>query len=178
MPWRMPAAQPPPGWSSMRSLHMLLHRTQPFMQMRDEYGMLQGYKPREAAAAGGRGGPAGPSGKHGAAAAGPAAAAGDSRSATAKLIDSIPAKPGGAAAAAGKGREVVVFGGEGGVGPGAITPAARAALSSSIMVPTAAGGEKEYVPSAAISRRLASKWPRPVWHAPWKNYRVISGHLG
>lgn len=32
--------------------------------------------------------------------------------------------------------------------------------------------------SAAVSRRLASKWPRPVWHAPWKNYRVISGHLG
>lgn len=32
--------------------------------------------------------------------------------------------------------------------------------------------------SAAVSRRLASKWPRPVWHAPWKLYRVISGHLG
>jgi pleiotropic regulator 1 len=32
--------------------------------------------------------------------------------------------------------------------------------------------------SAAVSRRLGSKWPRPVWHPPWKNYRVISGHLG
>jgi len=32
--------------------------------------------------------------------------------------------------------------------------------------------------SAAVSRRLASKWPKPVWHAPWKCYRVISGHLG
>eukprot|EP00252_Welwitschia_mirabilis_P025246 TRINITY_DN7802_c0_g1_i1.p1 TRINITY_DN7802_c0_g1~~TRINITY_DN7802_c0_g1_i1.p1 ORF type:complete len:492 (-),score=86.44 TRINITY_DN7802_c0_g1_i1:258-1733(-) len=32
--------------------------------------------------------------------------------------------------------------------------------------------------SAAIIRRLPSKWPRPVWHPPWKNYRVISGHLG
>lgn len=32
--------------------------------------------------------------------------------------------------------------------------------------------------SAAVSRRLASKWPRPEWHAPWKTYRVISGHLG
>jgi pleiotropic regulator 1 len=32
--------------------------------------------------------------------------------------------------------------------------------------------------SAAMSRRLASKWPKPAWHAPWKCYRVISGHLG
>jgi pleiotropic regulator 1 len=32
--------------------------------------------------------------------------------------------------------------------------------------------------SAAVSRRLASKWPKPVWHPPWKCYRVISGHLG
>lgn len=32
--------------------------------------------------------------------------------------------------------------------------------------------------SAAVSRRLASKWPRPEWRAPWKMYRVISGHLG
>ena len=32
--------------------------------------------------------------------------------------------------------------------------------------------------SAAVSRRLGSKWPRPVWHAPWRRYRVISGHLG
>lgn len=22
--------------------------------------------------------------------------------------------------------------------------------------------------SAAVSRRLASKWPKPEWHAPWK----------
>lgn len=32
--------------------------------------------------------------------------------------------------------------------------------------------------SAAVSRRLASKWPKPAWHPPWKCYRVISGHLG
>ncbi|MCO5560892.1 hypothetical protein L7F22_014512 [Adiantum nelumboides] len=37
---------------------------------------------------------------------------------------------------------------------------------------------ERYTPSAAIMRRLPSKWPRPVWHPPWKNYRVISGHLG
>ncbi|KAG9139537.1 hypothetical protein Leryth_019251 [Lithospermum erythrorhizon] len=32
--------------------------------------------------------------------------------------------------------------------------------------------------TAAIMERIPSRWPRPVWHAPWKNYRVISGHLG
>jgi len=32
--------------------------------------------------------------------------------------------------------------------------------------------------SSSIIRRQASKWPRPAWHAPWKLYRVISGHLG
>lgn len=46
------------------------------------------------------------------------------------------------------------------------------------MVPTAGGGQQAYVPSAAVARRMPSKWPRPAWHAPWKLYRVISGHLG
>ncbi|KAL5988264.1 hypothetical protein ACLOJK_036027 [Asimina triloba] len=32
--------------------------------------------------------------------------------------------------------------------------------------------------TSAIIERIPSKWPRPVWHPPWKNYRVISGHLG
>lgn len=32
--------------------------------------------------------------------------------------------------------------------------------------------------SAAVSRRLGSRWPRPSWRAPWKMYRVIAGHLG
>ncbi|KAH9308345.1 hypothetical protein KI387_036256 [Taxus chinensis] len=40
------------------------------------------------------------------------------------------------------------------------------------------GISERYQPSAAIMKRLPSKWPRPVWHPPWKNYRVISGHLG
>ncbi|XP_031486497.1 protein pleiotropic regulatory locus 1 [Nymphaea colorata] len=40
------------------------------------------------------------------------------------------------------------------------------------------GSTDRYQTSAAIIERLPSKWPRPVWHAPWKNYRVISGHLG
>lgn len=39
-------------------------------------------------------------------------------------------------------------------------------------------GGSEAKTSAAVSRRLGSKWPKPAWHAPWKNYRVISSHLG
>ncbi|PON88343.1 Guanine nucleotide-binding protein, beta subunit [Trema orientale] len=37
--------------------------------------------------------------------------------------------------------------------------------------------ERNYSTSA-LMERIPSKWPRPEWHAPWKNYRVISGHLG
>jgi pleiotropic regulator 1 len=59
-----------------------------------------------------------------------------------------------------------------------VTHSARQALASTLLVPTATGGEKEYVPSATIAKRAASKWPRPEWHAPWKLYRVISGHQG
>ena len=81
-----------------------------------------------------------------------------------------------AAAGGVKGRELVLHGGA--AGPGQISAEAKAALTGTVMVPTAAGGQKEYTPSAAISRRLASKWPRPAWHAPWRMYRVISGHLG
>ncbi|KAJ0091795.1 hypothetical protein Patl1_25042 [Pistacia atlantica] len=32
--------------------------------------------------------------------------------------------------------------------------------------------------TSAIIERIPSRWPRPVWHPPWKCYRVISGHLG
>jgi len=46
------------------------------------------------------------------------------------------------------------------------------------LVPTATGGKKEYMPSAQLSKRIPSAWPRPVWHAPWKMYRVVAGHLG
>lgn len=57
----------------------------PAAQMRDEYSGLQGFKPREAAGAV-RGAPAA------AAKSAAAAAAADSKSHTAKLIDSIPAQ--------------------------------------------------------------------------------------
>lgn len=53
-------------------------------QMRDEYSAIQGFKPREAAGAVRGAAPAKP--------AAPAAAAADSKSHTAKLIDSIPAQ--------------------------------------------------------------------------------------
>eukprot|EP00257_Ricinus_communis_P027214 XP_025014628.1 protein pleiotropic regulator PRL2-like isoform X2 [Ricinus communis] len=26
--------------------------------------------------------------------------------------------------------------------------------------------------TSAIMERIPSKWPRPVWHPPWKNYRL------
>ena len=46
------------------------------------------------------------------------------------------------------------------------------------LVPTATGEKKEYMPSAQLAKRLSSAWPRPVWHAPWRMYRVVAGHLG
>lgn len=32
--------------------------------------------------------------------------------------------------------------------------------------------------SVSIIPRKAPAMPKPKWHAPWKLYRVISGHLG
>ena len=46
------------------------------------------------------------------------------------------------------------------------------------LVPTATGEKKEYMPSAQLAKRLSSAWPRPAWHAPWRMYRVVAGHLG
>ncbi|KAF3613585.1 Protein pleiotropic regulatory locus 1 [Capsicum annuum] len=40
------------------------------------------------------------------------------------------------------------------------------------------GSSERNLSTAAIMERIPSKWPRPIWRAPWKNYRVISGHLG
>ncbi|XP_062184560.1 protein pleiotropic regulatory locus 1-like isoform X1 [Phragmites australis] len=39
-------------------------------------------------------------------------------------------------------------------------------------------GPSDRFSTSALMERIPSRWPRPVWHAPWKNYRVISGHLG
>ncbi|KAJ8643974.1 hypothetical protein MRB53_005722 [Persea americana] len=43
---------------------------------------------------------------------------------------------------------------------------------------TVPGSSERYHSTSALIERIPSKWPRPVWHPPWKNYRVISGHLG
>lgn len=90
------------------------------------------------------------------------------RSTTARMLDSIAAeKP--SASGAGQQQQLVVH--------GAMKGAAHD-ISKALLLPTAAGGNKEYTPSAAVAKRLPSKWPRPVWHPPWKLFRVISGHLG
>ncbi|URD84735.1 WD domain, G-beta repeat [Musa troglodytarum] len=35
-----------------------------------------------------------------------------------------------------------------------------------------------YQSTSTLMERIPSRWPRPSWHPPWRNYRVISGHLG
>ncbi|CAI9101818.1 OLC1v1039234C1 [Oldenlandia corymbosa var. corymbosa] len=48
---------------------------------------------------------------------------------------------------------------------------------SNALVASRVPSERNYSTSA-LMERIPSKWPRPVWRPPWKNYRVISGHLG
>lgn len=48
---------------------------------------------------------------------------------------------------------------------------------STAVIP-AHGSSERNLSTSAIMERIPSRWPRPVWHPPWKNYRVISGHLG
>ncbi|CAA0842589.1 Protein pleiotropic regulatory locus 1 [Striga hermonthica] len=50
-------------------------------------------------------------------------------------------------------------------------------VRSTSIVP-AHGSAGRNLSTSAIMERIPSRWPRPVWRAPWKNYRVISGHLG
>lgn len=37
---------------------------------------------------------------------------------------------------------------------------------------------RKHAPSATLARRMANKWPRPEWRAPWRLYRVAAGHIG
>lgn len=53
----------------------------------------------------------------------------------------------------------------------------RGSGKSNAVVPSQGSSERN-LSTAAIMERIPSKWPRPIWRAPWKNYRVISGHLG
>lgn len=82
----------------------------------------------------------------------------------------------GSSAAAGGGALIPFAGPAGAAGPAAAAPGgvAAPAAQKAIMAVIKEKGSS----SAAVSRRLASKWPKPVWHPPWKLYRVISGHLG
>ncbi|CAL0334948.1 unnamed protein product [Lupinus luteus] len=50
--------------------------------------------------------------------------------------------------------------------------------SKNTIVASGSGSSERNLSTSALMERMPSKWPRPVWHAPWKNYRVISGHLG
>lgn len=104
------------------------------------------------------------------------------KSETAKLIDTLPVQHR-ATQRQKQGQQLVLHSAAGGGGGGrghelGITAEAKAALVNTVMIPTAAGGEKEYLPSASMAKRMAAKWPRPQWRSPWKNYRVISGHQG
>ena len=92
-----------------------------------------------------------------------AAAKKDRESDVARLIDAIDddaTKPSSRSSASdgGAGGAIVEFRG----GAGSVAPAFR----------------KTRETSASLIPRLASKWPKPEWHAPWKLYRVISGHQG
>ncbi|KAG5544790.1 hypothetical protein RHGRI_017286 [Rhododendron griersonianum] len=65
------------------------------------------------------------------------------------------------------------------VGPTVKTKGLDGGLSEkSITIVSASSSSERNFSTSAIMERIPSRWPRPVWHAPWKNYRVISGHLG
>ena len=46
--------------------------------------------------------------------------------------------------------------------------------STAVSMMSGAGSQS----STQIAIRKAASMPRPAWHAPWKLYRVISGHMG
>ncbi|KAK4798805.1 hypothetical protein SAY86_031131 [Trapa natans] len=60
--------------------------------------------------------------------------------------------------------------------PKALNDVSLHGKSSTII--SAFGSSERNLSTSAIMERIPSKWPRPLWHPPWKNYRVISGHLG
>ncbi|XP_050372000.1 protein pleiotropic regulatory locus 1 [Argentina anserina] len=65
------------------------------------------------------------------------------------------------------------------VGPSAPKEPSHIGISGKGTLVVSASGSYERNPStSAIMERISSRWPRPEWHAPWKIYRVISGHLG
>lgn len=75
---------------------------------------------------------------------------------------SLLARSGDAGGSSGDGKSLVVFKGEG----------------AGQLIEAPSQTKAKYTPTASVIKRMAAHWPRPEWHAPWKNYRVISGHLG
>ncbi|KAM1304394.1 hypothetical protein ACFX1Q_022775 [Malus domestica] len=64
-----------------------------------------------------------------------------------------------------------------------VSPSAPRALntvgnSDRDTVAVSAPGSSHRFSTSAMMERISSRWPCPDWHAPWKIYRVISGHLG
>ncbi|KAL0690877.1 hypothetical protein Bca4012_090556 [Brassica carinata] len=49
---------------------------------------------------------------------------------------------------------------------------------STTVLPAFGSSSERNLSTAALMERIPSRWPRPEWHAPWKSYRVIQGHLG
>ncbi|VVA97900.1 unnamed protein product [Arabis nemorensis] len=49
---------------------------------------------------------------------------------------------------------------------------------STTIIPAFGSTSESNLSTSALMERIPSRWPRPEWHAPWKNYRVIQGHLG
>ncbi|CAA7034474.1 unnamed protein product [Microthlaspi erraticum] len=50
--------------------------------------------------------------------------------------------------------------------------------TSTAILPASGSSSARNLSTAALMERIPSRWPRPEWHAPWKTYRVIQGHLG
>ncbi|KAI8551111.1 hypothetical protein RHMOL_Rhmol06G0159700 [Rhododendron molle] len=65
------------------------------------------------------------------------------------------------------------------VGPTVKTKGLDGGLSEkSIAIVSASSSSERNFSTSAIMEIIPSRWPLPVWHAPWENYRVISGDLG
>ncbi|KAM1301145.1 hypothetical protein ACFX2H_012225 [Malus domestica] len=64
------------------------------------------------------------------------------------------------------------------VGPSAPRALNTVGISGKGTLAVSAPGSSERFSTSAMTERISSRWPRPDWHAPWKIYRVISGHLG
>lgn len=130
-------------------------------KIRDEYAATtEEFKPRALSSQNGFSAP-GSAARVSAADAQPASDASQPKSVTAKLIESMPEPADRAKRQQTDQQKALVI-----------------HQGQKALLPTSDGGQKEYTPSASITKRLPSKWPRPAWHAPWRNYRVVSGHLG